>query len=58
VNTFMLVMSIVLSDGQQQDVALSFNLSWWDCDEMSYYMNQGLSSNAQIFCELEGTYDE
>jgi hypothetical protein len=54
-NTFMLVMSIMSSSGQQ-DIALAFDLSWHDCDEMAYYMDQGLNENAEVFCELEGVY--
>ena len=53
-NTFMLVMTIMTSSGQQRDIALAFDLSWHDCDEMAYYMDQGLNENAQVFCELEG----
>jgi hypothetical protein len=52
-NTFMLVMTIMTSSGQQ-DIALAFELSWHDCDEMAYYMDQGLNENARVFCELEG----
>jgi len=47
-------MTIMTSSGQQQDIALAFDLSWHDCDEMTYYMDQGLNENAQVFCELEG----
>jgi hypothetical protein len=52
-NTFMLVMTLWASDGPQV-IALAFDLSWHDCDEMAYYMDQGLNENAQVFCELEG----
>jgi hypothetical protein len=54
-NTFMLVMTIWASDGRQ-DIALAFDLSWADCNEMAFYMDQGLNNNAQVFCELEGSY--
>ena len=55
-NTFMLVISIFASDGQQ-DIALAFNLSFHDCDEIATLVEQGLNDNtAQVFCELEGTY--
>jgi hypothetical protein len=53
----MLVMTIWASDGPQV-IALAFDLSWHDCDEMAYYMDQGLNENAQVFCELEGVYYE
>ena len=52
-NTFMLVMTIWTNDGQQ-DIALAFNMSWHDCDEIAYYIEQGLNDNADVFCELEG----
>ena len=55
-NTFMLVMTIWASDGRQ-DIALAFNLSFHDCDEIATLVEQGLNDNtAQVFCELEGTY--
>jgi hypothetical protein len=56
-NTFMLVMTIMTSSGQQ-DIALAFDRSWHDCDEMAYYIDQGLNENAEVFCELEGVYYE
>ena len=52
-NTFMLVMTIWTNDGQQ-DIALAFNMSGHDCDEIAYYIEQGLNDNADVFCELEG----
>jgi hypothetical protein len=55
-NTFMLVMTIMSSSGQHVDIALAFDLSWHDCGEMAYYMDQGLNENAEVFCELEGVY--
>ena len=54
INTFMLVMSIITSNGQQQDIALAFNLSFHDCNEIAFYVSQSLASNAELFCELEG----
>jgi hypothetical protein len=52
-STFMLVMTIWTNDGQQ-DIALALNMSWHDCDEIAYYIEQGLNDNADVFCELEG----
>ena len=55
-STFMLVMTIWASDGRQ-DIALAFNLSFHDCDEIATMVEQGLNDNtAQVFCELEGSY--
>ena len=54
-NTFMLVISIFASDGRQ-DIALAFDLSFHDCDEIATIVEQGINNNAQVFCELEGSY--
>jgi hypothetical protein len=55
-STFMLVMTIWASDGRQ-DIALAFDLSWSDCEEIAALVEQGLNNNtAQVFCELQGTY--
>tara|TARA_R110002153_G_scaffold1655_1_gene8510 strand:+ start:363 stop:530 length:168 start_codon:yes stop_codon:yes gene_type:complete len=54
-NTFMLVISIFASDGRQ-DIALAFDLSFHDCDEIATIVEQGTNNNAQVFCELEGSY--
>ena len=55
-STFMLVLTIFASDGRQ-DIALAFELSWADCDEIATLVEQGLNDNtAQVFCELEGSY--
>jgi hypothetical protein len=55
-NTFMLVLTIFASDGRQ-DIALAFDLSWSDCNEIAFYIEQGLNDNtAKVFCELEGSY--
>ena len=56
-NTFMLVISIFTASDGRQDIALAFDLSFHDCDEIATLVEQGLNDNtAQVFCELEGTY--
>mgnify|MGYP003652504700 CR=1 FL=1 len=56
INSFMLVITIFASDGRH-DIALAFNLSFHDCDEIATLVEQGLNdNNSQVFCELEGTY--
>jgi hypothetical protein len=54
-NTFMLVITVWASDGStRDDIALAFDLSWGDCDEMAYIIEDGLNGNAQVYCEIEG----
>jgi hypothetical protein len=55
-NTFMLVITVWASDGStRDDIALAFDLSWGDCDEMAYIIEGGLNSDvASVYCELEG----
>ena len=55
-NTFMLVMTIFTASDGRHDIALAFNLSWGDCNEIAFYIEQGINDNSQVFCELEGTY--
>jgi len=57
INTFMLVITVWASDGTtRDDIALAFELSWNDCDEMAYVIEQGLNDSADVYCELEGVY--
>jgi len=56
ISTFILVMTIWATDGSQQDIALSFGLTYADCAEMAYYIERGLNQSADIYCELEGVY--
>jgi hypothetical protein len=53
--TFMLVMTIFSTNGQSDDIALGFQLSWHDCSEIAARIETVLSNDeADIFCELEG----
>jgi hypothetical protein len=53
--TFMLVMSIFTTNGQSDDIALGFQLSWHDCSEIAATIEPVLSNDAaDIWCELEG----
>jgi hypothetical protein len=52
--TFMLVMTI-FSTGQNDDIALGFQLSYHDCSEIAATIEPVLSKDAaDIFCEIEG----
>jgi hypothetical protein len=52
--TFMLVMTIFSANGQRDDIALGFQLSWHDCSEIAATIEPVLSDAADIWCELEG----
>jgi hypothetical protein len=52
--TFMLVMTI-FSTGQNDDIALGFELSYHDCAEIAARVEAVLANDAaDIWCELEG----
>jgi hypothetical protein len=52
--TFMLVMTIY-SNGQRDDIALGFQLSYHDCAEIAARVEAVLANDAaDIWCELEG----
>jgi hypothetical protein len=53
--TFMLVMTIFSTNGQRDDIALGFQLSWHDCSEIAATIEPVLVNDAaDIYCELEG----
>tara|TARA_R110000796_G_scaffold83726_1_gene182920 strand:+ start:332 stop:508 length:177 start_codon:yes stop_codon:yes gene_type:complete len=53
--TFMLVMTIFSTNGQRDDYALGFQLSWHDCSEIAANIEPVLANDAaDIWCELEG----
>jgi hypothetical protein len=50
----MLVMTI-FTNGQRDDIALGFQLSWHDCAEIAATIEPVLANDAaDIYCELEG----
>jgi hypothetical protein len=52
--TFMLVMTI-FTNGQRDDIALGFQLSYHDCAEIASRIETVLANDAaDIWCELEG----
>jgi hypothetical protein len=54
-NTFMLVMTILSTDGTSEDITLGSGLSWVVCVEMAY-VTAGINENTIVYCELEGVY--
>jgi hypothetical protein len=52
--TFMLIITI-FTNGQRDDIALGFQLSYHDCSEIAARVDAVLANDAaDIWCELEG----
>ena len=55
---YMLVITLFSAEGNQESIALSFDLSLHDCSEMVYVMERGINNNAVLTCEIDAMKGE